>query len=74
MLVEEFMLLANKIVAKHIAVPEKGQVRPFVYRIHDLPDNEKIIEFAKFVKSLGYSFNPTAVFQIKTVPAVNVKC
>jgi len=60
MLVEEFMLLANKIVAKHIAAPEKGDVRPFIYRIHDLPDNEKIVEFAKFVRSLGYSFDPSA--------------
>ena len=60
MLVEEFMLLANKIVAKHIAAPEKGDVRPFIYRVHDLPDNEKIAEFAKFVRSLGYSFDPNA--------------
>ena len=58
MLVEEFMLLANKLTAKHIAVPEKGIVKPFVYRIHDLPDPEKISEFAKFVKSLGYSIDP----------------
>ncbi|MDR3610046.1 MAG: ribonuclease R [Ignavibacteriaceae bacterium] len=60
MLVEEYMLLANKLVAKHIAAPEKGAVKPFVYRVHDLPDNEKIYEFSKFVKSLGYSFDPNA--------------
>jgi ribonuclease R len=60
MLVEEFMLLANKLVAKHIASPEKGNIKPFVYRVHDLPDNEKIIEFAKFVKTLGYNFDPNA--------------
>ena len=60
MLVEEFMLLANKLVASHIAVPDKGNIKPFVYRVHDLPDNEKIIEFSKFVKSLGYSFDPNA--------------
>ena len=60
MLVEEFMLLANKIVAKHIAAPEKGDVRPYIYRVHDLPDKEKIVEFAKFVRSLGYSFDPGA--------------
>jgi ribonuclease R len=60
MLVEEFMLLANKLVAKHIAAPERGNVKPFVYRVHDIPDNEKIYEFAKFVKSLGYSFDPNA--------------
>jgi len=58
MLVEEFMLLANRITAKHIGAPTKGAVKPFIYRVHDLPDPEKIHEFAKFVKSLGYSFNP----------------
>lgn len=58
MLVEEFMLLANQVVARHVALPRKGAVKPFIYRIHDLPDSEKIIEFAKFAKSLGYSFNP----------------
>jgi ribonuclease R len=60
MLVEEFMLLANKLVASHVAAPERGNIKPFVYRVHDLPDNEKILEFAKFVKSLGYSFDPNA--------------
>jgi ribonuclease R len=60
MLVEEFMLLANKLVASHIAAPKGGNIKPFVYRVHDLPDNEKIIEFSKFVKSLGYSFDPNA--------------
>ncbi len=60
MLVEEFMLLANKITAKHIGAPESGPVKPFVYRVHDLPDSEKINEFAKFVKSLGYTFDQNA--------------
>ena len=58
MLVEEFMLLANQIVAKHVGFVKRGQTKPFVYRIHDLPDKDKISEFAKFVKTLGYSFDP----------------
>jgi len=58
MLVEEFMLLANKLVAQNIALPKTGVVKPFVYRVHDYPDPEKINEFARFVKTLGYSFNP----------------
>ncbi len=62
MLIEEFMLLANKIVAKHIGFPSKS-AKPFVYRIHDLPDKEKIYEFARFVKSLGYNFDPNASSQ-----------
>ncbi len=55
MLVEEFMLLANKTIAERIF--SRGNV-PFVYRVHDYPDEEKITEFTRFVKSLGYSFNP----------------
>jgi ribonuclease R len=55
MLVEEFMLLANKSVSEKISRRKKI---PFVYRIHDFPDQEKIEEFSRFVKSLGYSFNP----------------
>jgi ribonuclease R len=60
MLIEEFMLLANKLVATQIAVPKTGAVKPFVYRIHDLPDQEKIVEFSRFVKTLGYTFDPNA--------------
>lgn len=60
MLIEEFMLLANKIVAKHIAVPHTGSVKPFVYRVHDLPDQEKIVEFSRFVRTLGYTFDPNS--------------
>jgi len=54
MLVEEFMLLANKTIAERIF--SRGNI-PFVYRVHDVPDEEKIQEFSRFVKSLGYSFN-----------------
>lgn len=54
MLVEEFMLLANKTVAERIF--SRGNI-PFIYRVHDYPDEEKIFEFSRFVKSLGYSFN-----------------
>jgi ribonuclease R len=60
MLVEEFMLLANKLVARHIALPKAGALRPFIYRVHDFPDPEKINEFARFVRTLGYSFDPNS--------------
>ncbi len=65
MLVEEFMLLANKICATHISTLKGQLVKPFVYRIHDFPDAEKIIEFSKFVKSLGYSFDPGSSKNVK---------
>lgn len=61
MLVEEFMLLANKIVAEEISRNEKLASKPFVYRVHDLPDQDKINEFSRFVKSLGYQLNPTNI-------------
>ena len=55
-LIEEFMLLANKTVAKHIGFSKKNSL-PFVYRVHDLPDNEKILSLSSIVKDLGYSIN-----------------
>ncbi|RJR07199.1 ribonuclease R [Candidatus Parcubacteria bacterium] len=54
MLVEEFMLLANKTVAEKCS---KLNSVPFIYRVHDFPGKEKLEEFARFVKSLGYTFN-----------------
>jgi len=65
MLVEEFMLLANQVVAKHIGGARRKNPLPYIYRVHDLPDQEKIIEFSKFVKSLGYSFNPSSANKTK---------
>jgi ribonuclease R len=64
-LIEEYMLMANQIVAKHIGGISKESELPFVYRIHDLPDTEKIYEFAKFLNSLGYSFDPTMANKTK---------
>ena len=49
-LIEEFMLLANVLVAKKI----KEKNRTAVFRIHDYPDEEKIIELERFAKNLGY--------------------
>lgn len=65
MLVEEFMLLANKICASHISSTVNKSPKPFVYRVHDLPDSEKVIEFSRFVKSLGYSFDQSAIKNTK---------
>ena len=70
MLVEEFMLLANKTVAMHIALPKSGMAKPFVYRVHDYPDPEKINEFARFVKTLGYSFDPGMASKSKQFQAL----
>ncbi len=51
-LIEELMLLANRTVAEHIG---KGRnAKPFVYRIHDRPDAEKIQALRDYVKAFGY--------------------
>jgi len=62
-LIEEFMLLANKTVAKAV-----GSGRPFVYRVHDLPDNEKLDELRKFKKRLG-SRIPQQTIDLLTIRA-----
>jgi ribonuclease R len=55
-LVEEFMLLANKEVAEFVYKHEKktGKLFPLPYRIHDLPDKDRIAELSIFVKALGH--------------------
>ena len=55
MLIEDFMLLANRKVAEFIGKgTEKKNPKTFVYRIHDEPDPEKLNTFAQFVSKLGY--------------------
>jgi ribonuclease R len=71
-LIEEFMLLANKKVAayasrggkyeKEVSPAEpkgKKQVgKTFVYRIHDVPDPEKMDSFTRFITKFGHTMNP----------------
>ncbi|WP_347029736.1 ribonuclease R, partial [Bacteroides intestinalis] len=54
-LVEEFMLLANRTVAEKIGrVPKNKKAKVFPYRIHDLPDPEKLDNLAQFIARFGY--------------------
>ena len=54
-LVEEFMLLANRRVAEFIGNPEDHKTpKTFVYRIHDKPDPEKLVNFNHFIHKFGY--------------------
>lgn len=46
-LIEEWMLMANKTVAKHVGA------KPFVYRVHDLPDEEKLQKLRAFRDRMG---------------------
>lgn len=58
-LIEEFMLLANRIVAAEIGRKKKNadnqekEAKPFVYRVHDNPDPEKIGKLSTFIKRFG---------------------
>lgn len=51
-LIEEFMLLANRTVAEHVI----RLAMPFLYRIHEEPDQDRMEAFSDFVATLGYSF------------------
>ena len=54
-LVEEFMLLANKRVAEFIG--KQKLKKTFVYRVHDLPDEDKLINLKTIANNLGYKLN-----------------
>ena len=58
-LIEEYMLLANRKVAAFIGKSADGTPsnKPFIYRIHDDPDPEKINNFSTFVSQFGHQMN-----------------
>ena len=63
-LIEEFMLLANKTVATHIGKPKgvkgaKAKPKTFVYRVHDVPNPDKLENFSTFIKRFGYKLKTT---------------
>ena len=59
-LIEEFMLLANRIVAAEIGKKPKEEgaksreERPMVYRVHDVPDPEKLVKLGNFIRQFGF--------------------
>ena len=54
-LVEEFMLLANRTVAEKVGrVPKNKKAKVLPYRIHDLPDPEKLENLSQFIARFGY--------------------
>lgn len=52
-LIEEFMLLANKKVAEYIG----RQKKTFIYRIHDEPNDEKLLAMQELIKKFGYNID-----------------
>lgn len=60
-LIEEFMLLANRTVAEYIAkIKLNKKPVPFPYRVHDQPDQEKLLPFVAFAKKFGYQFDTSS--------------
>ena len=55
-IIEEFMLLANKAVAEFVGKQNK-KAKPFIYRIHDKPHDDKIESFKRFIHGFGYKFS-----------------
>ena len=54
-LIEEFMLLANKTVAEYVGkVPKNKKPKVLPYRIHDLPDPDKLDNLNQFIARFGY--------------------
>jgi len=57
-LIEEFMLLANRTIAENVAKMKINKKEiPFPYRIHDQPDEEKLLPFIAFAQKFGHSFD-----------------
>jgi ribonuclease R len=56
-IIEEFMVLANEVVARHL----EDQQIPSIYRIHEEPDPAKVEAFGEMVSTFGLKFRPKSV-------------
>ena len=77
MLIEEFMLLANKTVAMHIGKPKavkgaKSKPKTFVYRVHDVPNPDKLENFSTFIKRFGYKLKTTGKSEVVSAAINNL--
>ena len=94
MLIEEFMLLANKTVAAHIgkglinkplspsdsspnlgehsSVKLKKKPKTFVYRVHDVPNPDKLENFSTFIKRFGYKLKTTGKSEVVSAAINNL--
>ncbi|HRI22213.1 MAG TPA: ribonuclease R, partial [Panacibacter sp.] len=60
-LIEEFMLMANKMVAESVSkVKLNKKPIPFPYRVHDTPDEKKLTPFMVFAKKYGHTFDTSS--------------
>ncbi len=72
-LIEEFMLLANRKVAEYLTKTFKSgkkEGRPVIYRVHDGPQQEKVLILANFIKRLGFDLK---INRSKEGPVVSAK-
>ncbi len=66
LMIEDYMLLANKEVAHYIERKQQGNVEiPFVYRIHDEPNVERLGDLSVFAREFGFKFDFDTPQQIK---------
>jgi ribonuclease R len=56
-MIEEWMLMANKRVTLHVSKMRQGAPLPFIYRVHDRPDEDKLYNLQQFAATLGYSLD-----------------
>ncbi len=66
-LIEELMLLANRCVTEFVnSLGEKeNKIYPFIYRVHDEPEPEKLKDIQEFIKQFGYRVNLKEKLDIK---------
>lgn len=64
LLVEEYMLLANLQVGTYMTNRDSPPV-PFIYRVHDLPDEERMTDFALMLKEMDFQFHMDSPQAIK---------
>ncbi|NTU88192.1 MAG: ribonuclease R [Chlorobiaceae bacterium] len=72
-LIEEFMLLANRKVAEYLTKTfrdRKKNSQPVIYRVHDSPQQERVLVLANFVRKIGYSLK---LNREKSGPVVTAK-
>ncbi len=69
LLIEDFMLLANESVAEFLSekTKKKGLAHGVIYRVHDVPDAERIQNLSAFLKVLGYTLETTPEGGVKGV-------
>lgn len=57
-LIEELMLLANRTIAEYVSkIKVNKKEVPFPYRVHDTPDEQKLLPFIAFAKKYGHDFD-----------------